>query len=129
MPLTVHASNDLDALGRGLAAALAAPVDGGDPAVGFRRQLVLVPSLGMRDWLKRAIATANGVCAGVELPFPGRFVDRVLPAHLGLADDESFTAWNPTRARWALMSLLPEVPALASFTGGDNGASKERVAG
>ncbi|MFW5752421.1 MAG: exodeoxyribonuclease V subunit gamma [Planctomycetota bacterium] len=105
MGLTLHASNDLDRLATGLARALAAEAADTEPQAALRSQVVLVPSQGIRDWLRRRIAGALGICAGVDLPFPGRFLAEDLPATLGLERDAA-PAWDPARARWAVLGAL-----------------------
>lgn len=44
----------------------------------FATELVVVQSLGMRRWLQMEIARHNGICAGVDFPFPQTFINDLL---------------------------------------------------
>ncbi len=131
MPIDMRAGNDCARLAAELAAELARPdhedshADGGGPAAVLARQVVLVPGLGMRDWLRQQLALAEGVCAGIDLPLPQRFLGVELPRLLGMERPEP--AWDPARARWAVLGMLDAVPELAAHLPGGTAGSPERA--
>jgi exodeoxyribonuclease V gamma subunit len=119
MPLVCHASNQLDALGDRLIAALAGDLRVSDSAALFRSELVLVPTAGLRDWLRQRIAQGLGICAGVELCFPGR-----LHGHLSQLLSLPDTAWDPQQALWVCLACLDEIPELTAYLGSAGALSR-----
>ena len=73
--LHIHRAERADRLADGLAETLLAPLE--DP---FTPDVVAVPTRGIERWLSQRLSTrlgtsaqgADGVCANVEFPFPGR---------------------------------------------------------
>lgn len=95
MTLSVHHSAHLDVLADVLARVLADPVD--DP---FVAEVVAVPTAGVRDWLKRALATRLGVAANLDLPFPRAFLSRALAQPVDHDDP-----WQIDRVAWAILEV------------------------
>lgn len=115
--MRLHHSDELEPLLDALADALGGAVD--DP---FGTDLVVVPSLGMRDAVTAGLArrlgesvpgAGDGVLANVEFEFPGRFIARALgdtPESFVLPDDP----WHIERLTWAIVDVMssdkPELP-------------------
>jgi exodeoxyribonuclease V gamma subunit len=123
--LTVHRAERATELVAALAAVLADPA--GDP---FAAEVVAVPSRGIERWLAQRLshvlgagpARADGVCANVEFPSPGRLVGVALEAVTGI--DPAADAWAPGRAVWTLMDVIDDhladrwMATLSSHLGG-----------
>jgi exodeoxyribonuclease V gamma subunit len=114
MPLFLHASNDLERLGAGLVRALAADLRGGGPEAVFAEVLVLVPTVGLRDWLRQQIASGLGICAGVRLSYPGQLLGW-LRQPLGQAEEQP--AWDAEQARWLCLREQAEIDTLVRYLG------------
>jgi exodeoxyribonuclease V gamma subunit len=107
--LTVHRAERADDLVAALAGVLAVP--GADP---FTPEIVAVPSRGIERWLAQRLSNvlgaaggrADGVCANVEFPFPGRLVGTALRAVSGV--DPDLDPWAPARAAWPLLAVIDE---------------------
>ncbi|HEU5082355.1 MAG TPA: exodeoxyribonuclease V subunit gamma [Acidimicrobiales bacterium] len=107
--LTIHRSERADALVDALVRVLAEPLD--DP---FAPEIVAVPTRGVERWLTHRIGAAvgtspgraDGVCANVEFPFPGRLVGDVLAEATGVDRDED--PWRPERLVWPLLEVIDE---------------------
>ena len=95
-----HKSNRLEVLAAELAGLLAAPND-----APLQKEVVIVPSLGLRRWLTLEIARLNGVCANVSFPFLGDFVNS-LPPHL-LSPSMPQERIPPEEMTWAIHRILP----------------------
>lgn len=109
MTLHLHRAERADHLAGVLAAVLAAPL--GDP---FAAEVVAVPTRGVERWLSQRLSLtlgtspggADGVCANVAFPFPGKVVaDAVasVTGRRGVAD-----SWLPERAVWPLLEVIRE---------------------
>lgn len=118
MGLIVHAGNDLDRLGDRLIADLAHDLLVADPADLFSDQVILVPTAGLRDWLRQRIADALGICTGIRFCFPAQLLDE-LRRLTGLAAPEP--AWDLDRVRWTCLRLLDGVTDLAPYLAEDRG--------
>lgn len=118
MGLIVHAGNDLDRLGDRLIADLARDLLVADPADLFSDQLILVPTAGLRDWLRQRIADRLGICTGIRFCFPAQLLGE-LRRLTGLAVPEP--AWDLDRARWTCLRLLDGVADLAPYLADDHG--------
>jgi exodeoxyribonuclease V gamma subunit len=107
--LIVHRAERADVLVRALADVLAVPV--GDA---FSPEVVAVPSRGIERWLAQRLSNvlgvtagrADGVCANVEFPFPGRLVGTALRAVTGVDPDAD--PWAPARAAWPLLGVIDD---------------------
>jgi exodeoxyribonuclease V gamma subunit len=107
--LHLHTSNRLRSLAEELARLLAEPAE----AV-LRKEVVVVPSLGMRRWLSLEIARVNRVCANVLFPFVSDFINSLPP-------DLSTTAAkllrrDPEEMTWAVHRILPGLLGRREFS-------------
>jgi exodeoxyribonuclease V gamma subunit len=78
-------------------------------------ETLLVPSSGMGEWLKGAMATRHGVAAGFTMELPARFVWRAWRAVLGEAAVPVASPLDKAPLTWWLMRLLPELAARPVF--------------
>src|SRR5947209_2497750 len=107
--LHVHRAERADRLADGLAETLADPL--ADP---FSADVVAVPTRGIERWLAQRLSSrlgttperADGVCANVEFPFPGRLVMGALAAATGV--DPADDPWPPERSVWQLLAVVDE---------------------
>ena len=105
--LHVHRSERADALVAALTALLADPQ--ADP---FAREVVSVPTRGMERWLTQRMSAglgtspgrADGVCANVDFPPPGRLVADAVARASGIDPDAD--PWLPERAVWPLLEIV-----------------------
>lgn len=109
MMIRLHHADDLEPLLDVLAEVVGVPT--ADP---FVPELIVVPSLGMRDAVTAGLAlrvgassagAADGVMANVEFEFPGRFIGRAFGDAAGpdqLPDDP----WHIERLTWAVLDVL-----------------------
>ena len=80
----------------------------------------LVQSNGMAEWLKMALAGAQGVCAATRVELPARFVWRAYRAVLGRSAVPAVSALDKLPLTWRLMGLLPTLarqPVFAPVAG------------
>nr|MBA2496917.1 exodeoxyribonuclease V subunit gamma [Acidimicrobiia bacterium] len=107
MTLVLHRAERADVLADVLAELLERPL--GDP---FRAEVVAVHSRGVERWLAHRLAArlgvtpgrADGVCANLEFPFPGRLVGDALARATGV--DAATDAWRPERLAWPLLEVV-----------------------
>ncbi|MFP5320508.1 MAG: exodeoxyribonuclease V subunit gamma [Acidimicrobiia bacterium] len=132
--LTIHRSERADALVDALVRVLAEPL--ADP---FAAEVVAVPTRGVERWLTHRIAAtvgaspgrADGVCANVEFPFPGRLVGDVLAVATGVDREED--PWRPERLVWPLLDVIDEhvgepwLELLAAHLGGGAGDDADEL--
>jgi exodeoxyribonuclease V gamma subunit len=118
--LTLHRAERSDALVRRLAGVLSAV-----PADPFTPEVVAVPSKGVERWIAQSLATtlgatpgttlgttlgaggeagADGVCANVDFPSPGRLVRDALAAAWGVDADED--RWSVRRLPWSVLEVI-----------------------
>jgi exodeoxyribonuclease V gamma subunit len=105
--LTVHRSERADRLVDGLAELLADPPD--DP---FTPDVVAVPSRGVERWISQRLSSslgaqdgrADGVCANVRFPSPGRLVAHVVAVGAGV--DPADDPWSERRLPWAVLDVV-----------------------
>jgi exodeoxyribonuclease V gamma subunit len=106
MAFHVHRSARADRLVEALAGLLADPLD--DAMVA---EVVSVPTRGVERWVAQRLSAtlgasagrADGVCANIEFPFPGRLVNEAVDAATpGPVDPE---IWRPERMVWPLMDV------------------------
>lgn len=106
--LNVVQSNRIDALAEHLAARLRSA-----PPGAFESESIVVPSAALGRWLDLRMATALGIGAGLDYPFPAAHVwslfARVLP---GLP---RLSPFEPDLMTWRLVRRLGRVPSDASF--------------
>lgn len=108
--LHLHRSERADRLAGALAETLLVPLE--DP---FAAEVVAVPTRGIERWLTQRLSTrlgttsesrADGVCANVEFPFPGRLMFGALAAASGI--DAEQDPWLPERSVWPLLEVVDE---------------------
>src|SRR3984885_2707330 len=107
--LHVHRAERADRLADGLAETLLDPLD--DP---FAADVVAVPTRGVERGLTQRLSTrlgttaglADGVCANVEFPFPGRLILGSLAAATGIEPDHD--PWLAERSVWPLLEVVDE---------------------
>lgn len=128
MGFIVHRSERADVLADALANELAVPL--ADP---FRAEVVAVHAKGIERWLANRLAArlgtspgrADGVCANLALPFPGRLVGDALARATGV--DPATDPWRPERLVWPLLAAVdanldePWLHVLAHHLGRSNG--------
>ncbi|MFM8312456.1 MAG: exodeoxyribonuclease V subunit gamma [Ilumatobacteraceae bacterium] len=107
--IRLHHADDLEPLLDELARVVGVPTD--DP---FVPELVIVPSLGMRDAVVAGLARrvgasssdlSDGVMANVEFEFPGRFIGRAF-GDAARPDQLSGDPWHVERLSWAVLDVL-----------------------
>ena len=107
MTFVLHRAERADVLAEVLAGILAVP-----PADPFTQEVVAVHSRGVERWLAHRLSAhlgtspgrADGVCAHLEFPFPGRLVQAALAEVTGLDPDAD--PWRPERLAWPLLDVV-----------------------
>src|SRR4051794_11303509 len=102
--LVIHRAERADSLAAALAEVVRVPLD--DP---MEPEVVSVPTRGIERWLAQTLSMttgasqgrADGVCANVVFPFPGRLVGDALAGPVGVERDHD--PWLPARALWPLL--------------------------
>ncbi len=82
------------------------------PADPFTSEVVAVHSRGVERWLSHRLAArlgtgtqrADGVCANLQFPFPGRLVQEALASATGV--DPSTDPWRAERLAWPLLDVV-----------------------
>ncbi|MEO5678275.1 MAG: exodeoxyribonuclease V subunit gamma, partial [Acidimicrobiales bacterium] len=133
MTFVLHRGERADVLASALAGVLADA-----PADPFTPEVVAVHSRGVERWLSHHLAArlgtspwrADGVCANVGFPFPGRLVGDALARATGV--ERAADPWRPERLAWPLLGVVdasqdePWLAVLAAFLGGADPASPDR---
>jgi exodeoxyribonuclease V gamma subunit len=88
------------------------------PLAPLEQETVLVPSNGMAEWFKMALAGAQGVCASTAVELPARFVWRAYRAVLGRGGVPATAPLDKLPLTWRLMQLLPGLAAKARVRAG-----------
>ncbi len=117
--LHVHHSPDAEDLVAALAQVLREPLP---DVLGIEQ--VAVHSRGLERWLAQRLSHAlgvsdagdDGICAGIEFPFPGRLVHRALAQAASPGVEPGEDPWLAARLRWHLLELLEERPETADGT-------------
>jgi exodeoxyribonuclease V gamma subunit len=107
--LHIHRAERADRLADGLADTLIAPLD--DP---FTPEVIAVPTRGIERWLTQRLSTrlgttrdrADGVCANVEFPFPGRLIVGALAKATGIDPEQD--SWPAERSVWPLLEVVDD---------------------
>ncbi|GAA0471751.1 MULTISPECIES: exodeoxyribonuclease V subunit gamma [Tatumella] len=106
---SVYHSNQLDIL-KDLTAHLIRMQPLSDP---FAKEVVLVQSPGMAQWLQMALADEFSIAANIEFPLPATFIWQMFMQVLPGIPRQS--AFNKSAMSWKLMTLLPEMLARDDF--------------
>ncbi|GAA1265966.1 exodeoxyribonuclease V subunit gamma [Pseudonocardia aurantiaca] len=107
--LHVHRAERADALADALGELLSSPQEDA-----FATEVVAVPAKGVERWLAQRLShrlgaaggQADGVCAGIVFPSPGRVVAAAVGAAAGV--EPELDPWRPERAVWPLLEVLDE---------------------
>ena len=99
--LTLYHSNQLDLLSN-LLLALMQQKNVPNP---FQKELILVQSPGMAQWLKLEMAKVQGIVANVDFPLPATFIWEMFTRVLPHVPQRSF--FNKESMSWKLMKVLP----------------------
>lgn len=94
--LHLHHSEDLDALLDALAELLRGPLD--DP---FTPEVIVVPTVGVRDHVTAGLGHRLGITTNVDFLFPGNFVTRVLHS-----SDDDRDPWSLDSLTWSVFVVL-----------------------
>lgn len=107
---TVYHSNQLDLL-KTLIAEL---IEQNPLANPFEKEVILVQSHGMAQWLQIELAQHFGIAANIDFPLPASFIWQMFT--LVLPDIPKESAFSKPVMTWKLMTLLPEMSHLPEFT-------------
>jgi exodeoxyribonuclease V gamma subunit len=119
--LHLHRAERADRLADALATILSSP-----PSDPFTADVIAVPTRGMERWLTQrlsarlgaSIGRADGVCANIDFPFPGRLIGGAIAVASGVEPDDD--PWPPERSVWPLLAVAEECrgePWLANLAG------------
>lgn len=98
---TVYHSNQLDLLAKLLLAIMQSK-----PLIHpFQKEVILVQSPGMAQWLKLEMAKEQGIVANVEFPLPATFIWQMFTQVLSQVPQRSF--FNKEAMTWKIMKVLP----------------------
>jgi exodeoxyribonuclease V gamma subunit len=127
----IHRAERADGLVASLGTVVSSPLE--DP---MQAEVIAVPTRGVERWLTQRLSTvlgtspgrADGVCANVEFPFPGRLVTGAIATAAGI--DRETDPWLPTRSVWPLLEVVESSigePWLASLAAhlGDTGSGAD----
>ena len=117
--LHIHRGERADGLVEALGDLLVDPLD--DP---MTSEVIAVPTHGVERWLAQRLSArlgvmpgrADGVCANVAFPYPGRLVGDAVAVASGIDRDRD--PWLPERAVWPLLDVVDQClaePWLASL--------------
>lgn len=109
MAFHLYSSNRLEALAEALV-----ELTGRAPLPPFSPETVVVQSGGMARWLSYQLASAQGICANLDCPFPNDFVGRVF--RLVLPELVSRPMVDRLVLQWQLLRILPELAGRAEFS-------------
>src|SRR5438309_3370742 len=130
--LHIHRAERADALVAALGAVVVEPLDDAMAA-----EVVAVPTRGIERWLTQRLSTrlgatpgrADGVCANIDFPFPGRLVLHSLASASDVDPDQD--PWPAERLVWPLLELVDEcieepwLAVLAAHLEGARGGPEE----
>jgi exodeoxyribonuclease V gamma subunit len=127
--LHIHRAERADGLVEALGGVVAEPL--GDA---MATEIVAVPTRGVERWVTQRLSArlgaspgrADGVCANIEFPFPGRLVGGAVAAATGV--DRDSDPWLPERSVWPLLDVVDaclEEPWLVTLAAHLGGASKD----
>jgi exodeoxyribonuclease V gamma subunit len=105
--LHIYRAERADGLVDELGTVVSSPLE--DP---MQAEVIAVPTRGVERWLTQRLSArlgaspgrADGVCANVEFPFPGRLVNGALATATGIGRDAD--PWLPARSVWPLLDVV-----------------------
>jgi len=103
----VHRAERADGLVSALGTVVRSPLD--DP---LQAEVVSVPTRGVERWLRQQLSAvlgaspdrADGVCANIDFPFPGRLVHGAVSTAVGV--DREADPWLLARSVWPLLDVV-----------------------
>lgn len=75
----------------------------------LEKEIILVQSNGMAQWLKMNLARHSGIAAGLEMLLPSRFIWNAYRCLLGADDVPESSPFDQHGLLWRLMRLLPSL--------------------
>jgi exodeoxyribonuclease V gamma subunit len=97
----IHRSNRLDILFNKLSDIVSVPLS--DP---YRRETIVVPSLGMERWLVSELSRRFGVWTNAEHPLPRAFIEQIFRGLLG--STSSVDPWEKQRLGFSIARCISE---------------------
>lgn len=79
----------------------------------FEKEIIVVQSKGMENWLSMQLAERNGICSNCIFPFPSNMMDHLFRLVLPEVPEESL--FGRALMSWRIMSLLPGLVENAGF--------------
>ncbi|MEQ3515630.1 exodeoxyribonuclease V subunit gamma [Pseudoalteromonas sp. BZB3] len=79
----------------------------------FSKEIILVQSPGMSQWLKLGVSQHSGLAAQLDFPLPSSFIWQLYQTFLPQVPKES--PFNKANLTWKLMTLLPEQLGLSVY--------------
>jgi exodeoxyribonuclease V gamma subunit len=107
-----------------------------NPLDPLEKEIFVVQSNGVAEWLKIALASEMGVCAATEVTLPARFLWQAYRRMLGQEAVPRRSPFDRAPLTWRLMRLLPSLLDQAGFEplrqflaggDGDNGDAERRL--
>lgn len=90
---------------------------GRNPLSPLEKEIFLVQSNGVAEWLKIALAEHFDICAASRIELPGRFLWTIYRTMLGREQIPQTASLDKVPLTWRLMRLIPELLALPDFAG------------
>ncbi len=97
--LNLHTGNRLELLAAKLAETISA-----DPLPPMQKEIIVVQSKGMQQWLNLELAARIRISANISYPFPKAFIYGLFQEITGVGDDLNFSVDGLT---WKIMRSLP----------------------
>ncbi|WP_298445488.1 exodeoxyribonuclease V subunit gamma [uncultured Ferrimonas sp.] len=90
---------------------------GEHPLAPLEREIFLVQSDGMAQWLKLALAAdaGHGIACGLQMDMPARFMWQVYRTVLGEEAVPKVSPFDKPQLRWRLLRMLPQLVEQADF--------------
>jgi exodeoxyribonuclease V gamma subunit len=86
-----------------------------NPLLPLEQEIFLVQSNGVAEWLKMSMAEQLGVCSGVQVMLPARFLWQAYRQVLGPQSVPRRSPYDREPLTWRLMQLLPTLLDQADF--------------
>ncbi len=101
--LTVYRSNRAEWLAAVLSEQLRT-----SPPCPFEKVEIIVNTWPTGCWLREQIASANGISAQINFPFPNAQLTKIVQLFLGLAPTKN-DPWKTSQLVWTILEILPEL--------------------